>query len=188
MSDDKGKDKNRNNSEKDKAKDKGKANDYLDQRVYPEDEELREIQEHPDRRMTRAEWEQEESLARQAAHKKHEQVKHDREVQQEYDRKRKRKQHNWKKILLWVGGGVLVLALIFVVGYIPRHEREKKAQSLAKQREQEQPQVDVVQVKRTGVPGELTAPDTTASQTEAFIYARANGYLRKRFVDISATM
>jgi biotin carboxyl carrier protein len=160
------------------------SDDDLDQRIYPEDERLREIQENADRRLTRAEWEREESLARQAAHKKHEQVKHDRQVQQEADRKKKRQQRNWKKIFLWVGGGLMVLLLIFVFGYIPRHSRAKKAAALAKQREQEQPQVEVIQVKASKEPGELTVPGATASLTEAFIYARANGYLRKRFVDI----
>lgn len=164
--------------------DKDNKNDDLDQRIYPEDERLREIQEHPDRRMTRAEWEQEESQARQAAHNKDEKVKHDREVQQEADKKKRREQRDWKKILLWVGGGLLVLLLIFFVGYIPRHQREKKAAALAKQREQEQPEVEVVQVKRTNAPGELTVPGTTTSLTVAFLYARANGYLKRRFVDI----
>jgi multidrug efflux pump subunit AcrA (membrane-fusion protein) len=158
--------------------------DDIQQRVYPEDERLRQVQEDPDRRMTRAEWEHQESQARQAAHKKHEQVQHDREVQREYDKKHRREHRNWKKIFLWVGGGVLVLLLIFILGYLPRHAQEKKADALAKQREQEQPQVDVVQVRRSNTPGELTVPGTTAPLTEAFIYARANGYLRKRLVDI----
>jgi multidrug efflux pump subunit AcrA (membrane-fusion protein) len=153
-------------------------------KTYPEDERLRQIRENPDRRMTRAEWEREDSRARQTAHKKHEQVKHDRQVQQEHDRRKRSQDRNWKKILLWVSAGVGVLLLIFLIGYIPRHEREKKAAALAKQREQEQPQVEVVQVRRTRAPGELTVPGTTASLIEAYIYARANGYLRKRFVDI----
>jgi hypothetical protein len=95
-------------------------------KTYPEDERLRQIRENPDRRMTRAEWEREDSRARQTAHKKHEQVKHDRQVQQEHDRKKRSQDRNWKKILLWVGAGVGVLLLIFLIGYIPRHEREKK--------------------------------------------------------------
>jgi multidrug efflux pump subunit AcrA (membrane-fusion protein) len=158
--------------------------DDLKNRIYPEDERLRQIQENSDRRMTREEWEREESQARQAAHKKHEKVEHDRQVQQEHDRKKRSQERNWKKIALWVGAGVGVLLLIFLIGYIPRHRREKKAAALAKQREQERPQVEVVQVKRTRAPGELTVPGTTASLIEAYIYARANGYLRKRFVDI----
>ena len=72
----------------------------------------------------------------------------------------------------------------FFVGFLPRHLREKKAAKLAQEREQEAPEVQVAQVKRTRAPGELTVPGTTASLVEAFIYARANGYLSKRFVDI----
>jgi multidrug efflux pump subunit AcrA (membrane-fusion protein) len=156
----------------------------LSQRVYPEDERLREVEESPDRRMTRTEWEAEESKARQEAHRRHDQVKHDREVQEEFDKKKHRQQRNWGKLFLWLGGGVLVLLLIFLVGYIPHHEEKKKAAALAKQREEENPEVEVVQVKHTNAPGELTVPGTTTSLTEAYIYARANGYLKKRYVDI----
>lgn len=111
-------------------------------------------------------------------------MKHDREVQEEFERKKCHKYHNWKKILLWGGAGLLVLLVIFLIGFLPRHERNKKLQAQAKQREQEAPQVEVVQVKRAKSAGELTVPGTTAPLTEAFIYARANGYLRRRFVDI----
>ena len=158
--------------------------DDLQQRVYPEDERLRQIEVDPDRRMTRAEWEREESLARQAAHKRHESVQHDREVQQEYDRKKKTQHRNWAKILLWTGVGVAVLLLIFFIGYLPHHEHEKKAEAAAKERDQDVPEVTVVQVKHDRSTGELTVPGTTAPLTEAYIYARANGYLKRRFVDI----
>ena len=158
--------------------------DDLEQRVYPEDEALRRVQQEPDRRLTREEWEREEATARQAARKKHSQVRHDREVQQEYDKKKHTQHRNWGKILLWSGVGLLVLLVIFLAGYLPHHAREKKAAELAKQREQEQPLVQVMQVKRTEAPGELTVPGTTSALTEAYIYARANGYLRKRYADI----
>lgn len=118
------------------------------QKQYPEDEHLRDVREDPDRRMTRAEWEQADSLARQAAHKKHEQAQHDRQVQQEHDRKKRSERRDWKKILIWVGAGVGILLLIFLIGYIPRHQQQKKAAAAAKQREQEQPHVEVVQAKR----------------------------------------
>jgi multidrug efflux pump subunit AcrA (membrane-fusion protein) len=158
--------------------------DDLEQRVYPEDERLRSVQEDPDRRMTRAEWEREESLARQAAHKRHDSVKHDREVQQEADRKHRSQHRNWGKLLLWVGVGIAVLLLIFIIGYLPHRSEEKKAAAAARQREQDEPQVPVVQVNRSTKPGQLTVPGTTAPLTEAYIYARANGYLKKRYVDI----
>jgi len=161
-----------------------KRHDDAGRRVYPEDERVREIEEYPDRRMTREEWEREDSAARQDAHRKHQQVKHDRQVQQEFDKKKHQKHRNWGKILLWVGGGIVVLLLIFLLGYLPHHAQAKKAAAQAKQREQEQPKVQVIQVKRSKAPGELTVPGTTSALTEAFLYARANGYLRKRYVDI----
>src|ERR1700749_3962698 len=107
----------------------------LNQRIYPEDERLRRIQEDPDRRLTREEWEREESLARQAAHKKHQQVQHDREVQQEFAKKKHSQHRDWKKIFLWVGAGVAVLVLIFIVGFIPRHMREEKAAKASRERQ-----------------------------------------------------
>jgi multidrug efflux pump subunit AcrA (membrane-fusion protein) len=158
--------------------------DDLEQRVYPEDERLRRLQQDPDRRLTRAEWEREEAAARQAARNKHEQVRHDRQVQQESDRKNHRGQRNWGKILLRVGIGFMVLLVIFLLGYMHRHAREKKIAELARQREQEEPKVEVVQVRRTHAPGQLTVPGTTSALTEAYLYARASGYLSKRYVDI----
>ncbi|WP_419806378.1 efflux RND transporter periplasmic adaptor subunit [Terriglobus sp.] len=158
--------------------------DDLQQRIYSEDERLRAISEDPDRRMTRAEWEHEESLARQAAHKRHQQVQHDRDVQQDFDKRHRQKHRNWKPILLWGATALGMLLLIFLVGYLPRHNRNKRIQAEAQQREREQPQVDVVRVSRTAAPGQLTVPGTTAPLTEAFLYARSNGYLKRRFVDI----
>jgi multidrug efflux pump subunit AcrA (membrane-fusion protein) len=149
------------------------------QNKYPEDEQLRHLQENPDRRMTRAEWEREESILRQIAHQHH-----GPQTQPPSKDKNKSGHRNWRKILLWVGCGLVVLLLIFFVGFLPRHNREKKAAALAKQRDQEEPKVPVIQVKRTKAPGELTVPGTTAPLVQAYIYARANGYLRKRFVDI----
>lgn len=158
--------------------------DDLQQREYPEDERLRQIQDDPDRRMTRAEWEREEALARQAAHKRHDSVAHDREVQQEYDRKKRAHHRNWSKIFLWIGVGIAVLLLIFLIGYLPHRAEAKKAAAAARERDQEEPQVSVTEVKRSSKPGQLTVPGTTAPLVEAYIYARANGYLKKRYVDI----
>src|ERR1700712_4323310 len=123
--------------------------DELQQRVYPEDERLRQVQADPDRRMTRDEWEREESLARQGAHKRHDTVAHDREVQQEFDKKKKSQHRNWGKLLLWVGVGVGVLLLIFLIGYLPHHENKKHADAAAKEREQDEPAVTVIEVKHS---------------------------------------
>ena len=153
-------------------------------RTYPEDERLRAIEENPDRTMTRKQWEHEDSQARQAAHARREQTAHDRQVQREFDKKKKGKQRHWGKIFLWVGGGILILVLVFLAAWIPKHKQNKKNETEAKQRDLEEPKVDVVQVKRSSAPGLLTVPGTTAPLVEAYIYARANGYLSKLYVDI----
>jgi multidrug efflux pump subunit AcrA (membrane-fusion protein) len=158
--------------------------DELEQRKYPEDERLRRIAEDPDRRMTRDEWEKEESAARQVAHKKHQQVHRDRDQQQEYDRKHRTSHLPWGTIFKWVGIAVVVLLIIFFLGWLPHHDHAKKAAEAARRRENEQPEVDVVQAMRSRTPGELTVPGTTSALTVAYVYARANGYLRQRFVDI----
>jgi multidrug efflux pump subunit AcrA (membrane-fusion protein) len=149
----------------------------------PELARLREIQENPDRRMTRAEWEREESIARQIAHStiKQPPVKKKGKggTQDQLSEKQSR-----GKILLWVIGGLVVMLLIFFLGFLPRHMEEKRAAKLARERETATPEVQVAQVRRTKAPGELTVPGTTAPLVEAYVYARANGYLSKRYVDI----
>ncbi len=158
--------------------------DDLRERIYPEDQRLRAIEDNPDRQMTRGEWEREESAARQAARKRHESVAHDRQVQQDFDKKKKQQHRPWGKILLWIGIAVVLLLLIFLLGYLPRHSRNKKIEAAAADRDREHPQVDVIRVAQTHAPGELTVPGTTSALTEAYLYARANGYIRKRYVDI----
>src|SRR6202012_674184 len=96
--------------------------DDLEQRVYPEDEHLRKLQQDPDRRMTRAGWEREEAETRQAARKKHEPGRHDREAQQEYDRKHRPQHRHWGKLFFWVGLGVVVLLVIFFLAYLPHRD------------------------------------------------------------------
>ena len=166
-------------------------NEDPQQRSYPEDERLRRLQEQPDRRMTREEWEREESYARHAAHERHAHEANKAKAEQEREEKQNRATEkkeqqpaNRMKIFLWVGGGLLVLLLIFLLGFLPRHAEEKKAKQAAKERDTEAPEVEVAQVKRAGKTGELTIPGTTTPLTEAYIYARANGYLKKRYVDI----
>jgi len=156
--------------------------DKLHSKRYPEDERLEQVREDADRRMTRAEWEHEDSLARQAYNKKHEQVREDRKRSER--EKRKHQHRDWKKNFKWVALAATVLIVVFLIGYIPRHEIREKADADARRRAEENPEVEVMQVRRSTRPGELTVPGTTAPLTEAFIYARANGYVSHRYVDI----
>jgi len=79
---------------------------------------------------------------------------------------------------------VVAFLLIFLLGWLPRHSRDKAIREQADRERNADPVVEVVRVKRSGAGGGLVVPGTTTALTEAFVYARANGYLKKRFVDI----
>lgn len=89
-----------------------------------------------------------------------------------------------RRIFFWVIFGVVVVFLIvFVAGWIPRHNHEKETRKES-QREKQDPEVEVVRVSRAKDSSGLVLPGTTTPLTEASVYARANGYLKRRFVDI----
>ena len=82
---------------------------------------------------------------------------------------------------------VLVLvaaAVVVLVGWLPRHNRQEKIDAEAKQRTQELPRVEVVRIERAPPTDQLLIPGTSQAYIEAPIYARASGYLSKRLVDI----
>jgi multidrug efflux pump subunit AcrA (membrane-fusion protein) len=81
-------------------------------------------------------------------------------------------------------GLIVVFLLIFLLGWLPRHSRDKAIREQAERERNADPVVEVVRVKGSGAGGGLVVPGTTTALTEAFVYARANGYLKKRFVDI----
>jgi multidrug efflux pump subunit AcrA (membrane-fusion protein) len=85
---------------------------------------------------------------------------------------------------VWIAGVLFVLFLIFLIGFIPRHRQKKKNEKAAQSRQNTAPVVDVVKVTRSKNPGDLIVPGTTSPIIQAYIYARANGYLKQRFVDI----
>jgi multidrug efflux pump subunit AcrA (membrane-fusion protein) len=95
-----------------------------------------------------------------------------------------KKRVNHGALIFWIGVSLVVLLLIFLVGFIPRHSQNKKNEKAAQARQSTAPEIEVVQVKRSQSPGELTVPGTTSPITQAYIYARANGYLKARYVDI----
>jgi multidrug efflux pump subunit AcrA (membrane-fusion protein) len=89
-----------------------------------------------------------------------------------------------KRILFWVVAGIVVVfLLILFLGWIPRHHRKEETEEKAKQ-EQESPTIEVLKVRHLQNNGGLVLPGTTTPLTESSIYARANGYLKKRYVDI----
>ena len=98
--------------------------------------------------------------------------------------KEKLKPRGNKKILVWFVIAVVALfALVFIFSLIPRLRRDKQNDKRADQAKESEPTIEVEAVKREPGGG-LTVPGTTTPLTEAFVYARANGYLKRRLVDI----
>ena len=87
-------------------------------------------------------------------------------------------------VLAWFLIGVVVLfLLILFFGWLPRHHRKSQTETTAKQNDQA-PLIEVVKVGRAKASGRLVVPGTTTALEDADIYARPNGYLKARYVDI----
>jgi len=106
---------------------------------------------------------------------------------------RKIKHHNTRPNKKPVNRGVLfvfilavivVFAIVFLVGFLPRHARDKEIADKAKDQKNAIPVVRVQQIKRVQDAGGLVVPGTTTPLIEAYVYARASGYLSRRLVDI----
>ncbi|RXH54292.1 efflux RND transporter periplasmic adaptor subunit [Granulicella sibirica] len=90
-----------------------------------------------------------------------------------------------RKFLYWFVLGVVVLfAAIFILSIIPRLSRDKENNKRAQQQKDAVPAIEVVTVKRSQGGSGLVVPGTTTPLVQAFVYARANGYLKTRLVDI----
>ncbi len=81
--------------------------------------------------------------------------------------------------------GLLVLiAVAFFAGYIPRLRRETQIQTEARDQIDALPRVNVVAVTRSGATSKLELPGNIQAVTEAPILARADGYIKTRLADI----
>ncbi len=81
---------------------------------------------------------------------------------------------------------LLIVAATAVVffGWLPRQKRREEINKEARQRTGEHPRVEAQKVRRAPKNSELMVPGTTLAYTEAYIYARASGYVTRRLVDI----
>jgi RND family efflux transporter MFP subunit len=89
------------------------------------------------------------------------------------------------------GKVILILLLLAVVvgavalaGYLPRKERANAANAAAETEKTTLPTVTSALVKRAASDSDLTLPGTLSALVESSIYARASGYVKKRYVDI----
>ncbi|MGC2661653.1 MAG: efflux RND transporter periplasmic adaptor subunit [Bryobacteraceae bacterium] len=79
---------------------------------------------------------------------------------------------------------ILLFAGIFVLGYLPRIERERLISQQAHAEAVALPVVNVVRAKKASPISHLDLPGNVQAITEGPIFARAEGYLVKRFADI----
>jgi multidrug efflux pump subunit AcrA (membrane-fusion protein) len=90
-----------------------------------------------------------------------------------------------RKPLYWFLLGFLILVIVVALaGWLPRHFRDKDTEKRAQQEKNAKPVVETATVQGAKDEAGLVVPGTTIPLTEAYVYARANGYLKKRFVDI----
>jgi multidrug efflux pump subunit AcrA (membrane-fusion protein) len=75
-------------------------------------------------------------------------------------------------------------AAIYFFGYLPRERTTKQLDAAAAARRITPPLVNAATVKRATASTELLLPGNITPITEAYIYARAAGYLKRRYVDI----
>jgi len=95
---------------------------------------------------------------------------------------------------LWHPSAITLWALIlataaavvvaFLAGYLPLRKRDALIRGQAREQEQALPRVEVIQVGRSTARSELVLPGNIQAVTEAPLLARADGYIKRRLVDI----
>src|SRR5271156_1584187 len=75
-------------------------------------------------------------------------------------------------------------AAVYFLGYLPRERTTKRLDAAAAVRRVTPPLVNAAVVKRAAPSTELLLPGNITPITEAYIFARAAGYLKQRYVDI----
>jgi multidrug efflux pump subunit AcrA (membrane-fusion protein) len=75
-------------------------------------------------------------------------------------------------------------AAVYFLGYLPRERTTKELDAAAAARRITPPLVNATKVKRAAPSTALLLPGNITPITEAYIFARAAGYLKRRYVDI----
>jgi multidrug efflux pump subunit AcrA (membrane-fusion protein) len=89
----------------------------------------------------------------------------------------------WRKLLA-VAAILAAAAAVYFLGYLPRERTKKQLDAAAASRRITPPLVNAAAVKRAAPSTQLTLPGNVTPITEAYIFARAAGYLKRRYVDI----
>src|SRR5260370_7292241 len=91
--------------------------------------------------------------------------------------------HRPWRLLIAGGVGLLVIGA-FLGGYLGRKKTTRQLDAAAALRQTSPPLVNVAKVKRAPSRSEVQLPGNITPITEAYVYARAAGYLKARYVDI----
>lgn len=87
--------------------------------------------------------------------------------------------------LRWIVlGAACVLLALLLIGLLRRHHQNKVVEAAAREEQQALPVVNVTKVHRSPATTSALLPGNMTPLTEAYIYARANGYVKRRYVDI----
>ena len=85
----------------------------------------------------------------------------------------------------WIAlGTACVLLALLLFGLLRRHQQNKVVEAAAREEQQALPIVNVTKVHRSPAATSELLPGNMTPLTEAYIYARASGYVRRRLVDI----
>jgi multidrug efflux pump subunit AcrA (membrane-fusion protein) len=90
----------------------------------------------------------------------------------------------WGRFALLALALLAVMAILFAAGYLPRAKRVKGINAEALAEETNIPLVNVGRIKKSPSGSELLLPGSMIPVTEAYIFARTAGYVKKRYVDI----
>jgi RND family efflux transporter MFP subunit len=83
-------------------------------------------------------------------------------------------------------GGVVVLAILLAIGIVPRVFRDREARDVVQASTVLLPEVTVVHPRQAPAQTSVTLPGNIQPLYSASVFARTNGYIDKRFVDIGS--
>jgi multidrug efflux pump subunit AcrA (membrane-fusion protein) len=89
-----------------------------------------------------------------------------------------------KPLYIFIVVMLCVFALVVLFGWLSRRGDKKDIDRRAQETKDAKPVVEVETVQGAKAGAGLVVPGTTIPLTQAYVYARANGYLKKRYVDI----
>jgi multidrug efflux pump subunit AcrA (membrane-fusion protein) len=78
----------------------------------------------------------------------------------------------------------VIFVLVVIAGWLPRHRQNEETKKRSQEAKNQKPVVETTTVKTSKDAAGLVVPGTMIPLTQAYVYARANGYLKKRYVDI----